>query len=123
MLLWNINPLQLQNVATIRSKTISLRVKEYVQCCAAAMIGTKRQYKTFLIKIFKLFKSGLNLNKSLKVLAREKTFSIPFKYLSSSEYLESFFKSDQSSSNLATKFENIDGNIMELLIGFMKNGN
>ena len=67
--------------------------------------------------------SSLSSNKSLKVLAGGKTFSIPCKYLSSSEYLESFSKSNQSSGNLATKFETIDENIMELLIGFLKNGN
>ena len=67
--------------------------------------------------------SNQSSNESLKVLVGGKTFSIPSKYLSSSEYLESFFKSNQKAGRLTTRFENIDENIMELLIGFMKNGN
>ena len=59
----------------------------------------------------------------LKVKASKKSFSIPCKDLSPSEYLESFFKSDQSSKSLDTSFENIDENTMGLLIGFVKNGN
>ena len=59
----------------------------------------------------------------LKVQAGKKSFSIPCKNLSSSEYLDSFFKSNKSSKSLDTSFENIDANTMELLIGFMKNGN
>ena len=67
--------------------------------------------------------SGKLSHEVLKVQVGKKSFSIPCKNLSSSEYLESLFKSNQSSKNLDTSFENIDENTMEVLIGFMKNGN